>query len=73
MAKILKFDGGYFTYSMKRNTVSLSHRFEDAFVFTNENDVEHINGNIRYYQINMGEFEDIRWQNPEWIDVRIGL
>ncbi len=73
MGKVLKFDGGYFTYSMKRNIVDLSHRFDDAFIFRSEEDIEHIKGNIRYYQINIGEFEDQRWQNPKWINIVISI
>jgi hypothetical protein len=56
---------------MKRHVVDLSHRFDDAFVFANEEDIEHIKGNIRFYQLSIDSFEDERWQNPEWIDVGI--
>lgn len=76
--KVLKFDGGYLTYSFDNKVVSISSKFEDAFIFTTQENYNCINWNLEHYTSGYpfgfdSVEEEQKWQNPKWIDVNIKL
>jgi hypothetical protein len=74
--RVLKFNGGYLTYSLANKYVDVSPNLEDAFIFTTEENFRQIEENVEHYSSGYpcGFYsweEEEKWKNPQWINIEI--